>query len=701
MGFMRSEGNKLKKIFDTSKLPPELVYSLDHNIGIADISRGSKNQMEQYLRSMIGMTNKRNYDLGFKKYSSQKKKLLSKINEGTDIQKNVAELNELTKKVYPELKEKNAYQINKTGKISVTEDFIFPTTEEQRFKQYFGSISEDKKYGDIAKKELANQATEGSELKKLLSQMKKNGLPKTAADEVTEVLQTMQNKFGSGLDPMDVARWAKAELGVIQEIGAKYGGKVFNNLAAIDVPIAQVLFAKEVTDFSEDSPLWTTLPMAFTDEVAKYYNLYDRSGGKISNFIKLAASSGVPAKLAKTIFPIVSKAGKLGSTYALPALQLAQEGYNEYDRRKKIDYEGEKFERLFPDKISKDKMMEDYRQDQRDRVPELTDDMDVPEISERGQQNLDSIKRGAQSLGSLFGLADDPYAYNKPNIPGTPLVTSDYSDGGAVDIKDVIQEYNNGGRVGYADGPKDPKRRTIIKGLTALAAVPFIGRYFKLAKPVDKAISGVQTVIEKVKGLPDWFQPFVNKVLKVGKDVTDEAATIEREIVKRVDIEDATVDVHYNTATNDVRVEIVGGKNALDEPLQMDYKAPEIIEETGKKTKGRFSAVESKPQPIQIGADDFDIETGENVTDVLDDLLSETDYLEGFATGKIRTPKEIARAKKRTMHRENMKKNPTDYVVDPSEGNPYAMGDYEKSYETVTDLDGIDDLLDLKYLKKK
>ena len=35
------------------------------------------------------------------------------------------------------------------------------------------------------------------------------------------------------------------------------------------------------------------------------------------------------------------------------------------------------------------------------------------------------------------------------------------------------------------------------------------------------------------------------------------------------------------------------------------------------------------------------LKTGENVTDVLDDLLSETDYLEGFATGKIRTPKEI------------------------------------------------------------
>ena len=185
-------------------------------------------------------------------------------------------------------------------------------------------------------------------------------------------------------------------------------------------------------------------------------------------------------------------------------------------------------------------------------------------------------------LNNLKVLAEDilnPYANSE--------TTYGFSKGGAVDIKDVIEEYNNGGRVGYADGPKDPKRRTVIKGLTALAALPVIGKYFKLAKS-PKVTAAVETVIEKVSGMPDWFQPFVNKVLKMGDDVTDTAATAEREIVKRMDIEDATVDVHYNTATNDVRVEIVGGKNALDEPLQIDYKAPEIIEETGKKTTRQF-----------------------------------------------------------------------------------------------------------------
>ena len=229
-----------------------------------------------------------------------------------------------------------------------------------------------------------------------------------------------------------------------------------------------------------------------------------------------------------------------------------------------------------------------------------------------------------------------------------------------ISLDDITKEYyNQGGRVGYADGPKDPKRRTVIKGLTALAALPIIGKYFKLAKS-PKAAAAIETAMEKVSGMPDWFQPFVNKVLKMGDDVTDTAATAEREIVKRIDIEDATVDVHYNTATNDVRVEVVGGKNAFDEPLEMQYKAPEVIEETGKKTKGEFSAAESRP--VQTSPDDIELDGYD--TDVLDDLLSETDYLEGFATGKIRTPAEIKKAKLRAKMREDAQRDPGSLLDD-------------------------------------
>ncbi len=92
----------------------------------------------------------------------------------------------------------------------------------------------------------------------------------------------------------------------------------------------------------------------------------------------------------------------------------------------------------------------------------------------------------------------------------------------------------------------------------------------------------------------------------------------------------------------------------------MQYKAPEVIEETGKKTKGEFSAAESRP--VQTSPDDIELDGYD--TDVLDDLLSETDYLEGFATGKIRTPAEIKKAKLRAKMREDAQRDPGSLLDD-------------------------------------
>ena len=224
-------------------------------------------------------------------------------------------------------------------------------------------------------------------------------------------------------------------------------------------------------------------------------------------------------------------------------------------------------------------------------------------------------------------------------------------------INDIIQEYNQGGRVGFAKGPKDPSKRLFIKGLAALSMLPVVGKYFKLA-PKAKQAAGV--ILEKAGGIPEWFQPFVNKVLKEGKDVTKTEAIADRQIVKRVDIEDATVDVHYDVATNDVRVEVVGGKTAFNEPLEMQYKAPEVLEESGKKTKAEFSAAESRP--VQTSPDDIELEGYD--TDILDDLLSETDYLEGYATGKIRTPLQIKKARERAKLRQDAQRDPYSLLDD-------------------------------------
>ena len=90
----------------------------------------------------------------------------------------------------------------------------------------------------------------------------------------------------------------------------------------------------------------------------------------------------------------------------------------------------------------------------------------------------------------------------------------------------------------------------------------------------------------------------------------------------------------------------------------------EVLEESGKKTKAQFEASEAVPEGRQVGPDDYDIDLGENTTEVLDDLLSETDYLEGYATGKIRTPAEIKKAKLRAKMREDAQRDPGSLLDD-------------------------------------
>ena len=273
-------------------------------------------------------------------------------------------------------------------------------------------------------------------------------------------------------------------------------------------------------------------------------------------------------------------------------------------------------------------------------------------MSEKDIENLISGKN-KKGMDSIFL---EYKKYNPEKLSGFSIGTKPFGDEKGMFFK-FSKRFNQGGRVGFAEGPKDPSKRLFIKGLAALSVLPVVGKYFKLA-PKAKQAAGV--ILEKASGIPEWFQPFVNKVLKEGKDVTKTEAIADRQIVKRVDIEDATVDVHYDVATNDVRVEVVGGKTAFDEPLEMQYKAPEVLEESGKKTKAEFSAAESRPRAT--GPDDIELDSVE--TDILDDLLSETDYLEGYATGKIRTPLQIKKARERAKLRQDAQRDPYSLLED-------------------------------------
>ena len=207
-----------------------------------------------------------------------------------------------------------------------------------------------------------------------------------------------------------------------------------------------------------------------------------------------------------------------------------------------------------------------------------------------------------------------------------------------------IKGYNRGGRVGYAKGPKDPGRRLFIKGVAAASMIPILGKYFKLAKPAAKAAAQYTgPVIEKIKGL-EWVQFLAKRLWTEGDDVTKTAATMDGQVVRRGTLESGDeVDMIYDTRSGDVSFEVSGKdmrttSGAYNDPYAIDYKAGEVIEETGKKTKPKIEVGEATPR--QVGPEDVELE-GEMFS--ADDALSDLTELEAFAKKKL--TKEVHKTK--------------------------------------------------------
>jgi len=216
-----------------------------------------------------------------------------------------------------------------------------------------------------------------------------------------------------------------------------------------------------------------------------------------------------------------------------------------------------------------------------------------------------------------------------------------------------IKGYNKGGRVGFAKGPKDPGRRLFLKGVGAAAMLPIIGKYFKLAAPATKAAAQYTgPVLEGLGNKLKWVQLLAKRLWNEGDDVSEVAATAERQIVRRGTLESGDeVDMVYDLNTKDVRFEVNPKKTetgfgyetksgAYNKEYGIDYKAPEVIEEgkhAGKKTKSEIDVVENqhvgRPEDV-----DFDV----NYTSA-DEAMSDLTELEAFA--KKKTVKQIHKKK--------------------------------------------------------
>ena len=216
----------------------------------------------------------------------------------------------------------------------------------------------------------------------------------------------------------------------------------------------------------------------------------------------------------------------------------------------------------------------------------------------------------------------------------------DFASGG---IAGQLHLYD-GGRARFDKGKKvDLSKRRFLKGtgaaLGVLSALPFVGKFFKAAKPLTK----VAATVEKAgagTGMPVWFPKFIERALKEGTDVTGVYGTVERQIVKKINLPDSKTEVlvHHDLVSGDTMVDVGLGKHGFDsgrygQPAQLNLKKGEVITEG--KMKGQTEPDDFFVEEAEFtGGHPENVKFEESVTFNYGEHGSDFAELEKYATGK-------------------------------------------------------------------
>ena len=190
-------------------------------------------------------------------------------------------------------------------------------------------------------------------------------------------------------------------------------------------------------------------------------------------------------------------------------------------------------------------------------------------------------------------------------------------------------------------------RRAFLKLMAALGLTG-VGAKYGLAgllkggkKQVAKNLT--QVPIKNIEGMPAWFKPLVNKVIKEGTEVPSGA---ERVVMHKTKLPNSKTDVYVNQDINngDVWVDLGVEKHGFPDgkhgqPVRLDYRASEEIPVKGKKgsikTKEEFNVEEAE----FTGGHPDNVKFEESVIEKFGDHASNFDEVELFATGKVKKKK--------------------------------------------------------------
>jgi hypothetical protein len=242
------------------------------------------------------------------------------------------------------------------------------------------------------------------------------------------------------------------------------------------------------------------------------------------------------------------------------------------------------------------------------------------------------------------------------------------AEGGYIDYIKDYNKYARGGRIHLSEGGKGPKigRRGFLGFLAGAAAAPFVAKFFKGKKTIQAAkVAG--KVLPKVSGMPEWFTPLVNKIMKEGTDISPKATRVEDIIkVKKLEVpapdgksNDIITMTEYPDGRIDIEANVYGG--AFDSPFSLEYRPPrsDINLDTGAEIKspGDFTVVEQRPRPESNNPGKIEIDY-ESMS--VDDTISDLERLERIGTGKRIHPR---RVQQRAAARKYIEDNPHEDVV--------------------------------------
>jgi len=208
-------------------------------------------------------------------------------------------------------------------------------------------------------------------------------------------------------------------------------------------------------------------------------------------------------------------------------------------------------------------------------------------------------------------------------------------------------------------------RRTLLKIMGGIAALPALGKALKGTG--IKAIKAAGKVLPKVQGMPEWFNPLVNKIMKEGTDITPKASRLEDyETIKKLEIPSETgkpeiITLTENKATGNITIESTSG-GVADSPFEISYTPPktDINVQTGEPVKypGDFYVIENRPKPDynSLGKVEFDYDTFD-----IDTAYSDLERLEKIGTGKV---KDVKKIEQRAAGRKKVEDDPYDDIMD-------------------------------------